>query len=222
MPENDPLRNTSLSHQIAEKITNQIMSGELQPGEKIIEANYAKEFGTSRAPIRESLYLLATDGLIERIPRRGAVVKGYSEMEVYDLLELRMMLEGLAMKRLADLEQKQSTIKQMEDTIKEMDALDSRDDKAYALLNQTFHLYLIEMSGSKTIKDMYTRLSRQLLVLQRMSFLEEAHVRKSIEEHKVILDLIKKGLVEEARVILDMHNQGIISRIEQKIFPHKK
>lgn len=222
MPEKEPLLHTSLSHQIAEKITNQIISGELQPGEKIIEANYAKEFGTSRAPIRESLYLLATDGLIERIPRRGAIVKGYSEMEVYDLLELRMMLEGMAMKRLANLEQKQQTIERMEETIKEMDALNSSDDKTYALLNQTFHLYLIEMSGSKIIKDMYTRLSRQLLVLQRMSFLEEAHVRKSIEEHKVILDLIKKGLVEEARVILDLHNKGVINRIEQKIFPHKK
>src|SRR5699024_7488088 len=96
MGKNLTVDNNSLSHIIAEKITEQIIRGAIRPGEKIVETVYAEEFGTSRAPVREALYLLTIQGLVERIPRRGAVVKGYSDDEIRNILEIRMFLESLA------------------------------------------------------------------------------------------------------------------------------
>jgi DNA-binding GntR family transcriptional regulator len=208
--------NNSLSHRIAEKITNEIMTGELKPGEKIIESTYAEEFGTSRAPIREALYLLATDGLIERIPRKGAIVKGYTEDEVYDLLEMRMVLESLAMKRIKIRGVYAQILSEMEKLIVSMSQAEG-DNKRYASLNLEFHMLIIEMSKSEIIKEMYWRLGRPLLAIQRMSFLEEVHIKKSMEEHRLILDLLKESLIDEAIVLLEKHNHSVIKRVEYKL-----
>jgi DNA-binding GntR family transcriptional regulator len=212
---NQLFTNNSLSHRIAEKITNQIMTGELKPGEKILESTYADEFGTSRAPIRESLYLLATEGLIERIPRKGAIVKGYTKDEVYDLLEMRMVLESLAMKRIKVRGVNAQILGEMEQLLGEMSEVEG-NDKQYASLNREFHMLIIKMSNSEIIRDMYWRLGRPLLVLQRMSFLEEEHIKKSLEEHRFIVDLLKKNLIDEAIVLLEKHNNSVIKRIENK------
>ncbi|KZM53092.1 MULTISPECIES: GntR family transcriptional regulator [Aeribacillus] len=214
MKNNQLFYNHSLSHKIAEKITNQIMAGELKPGEKIIESTYAEEFGTSRAPIRESLYLLENEGLIERIPRKGAVVKGYTEDEVYDLLEMRIVLESLAMKRIKVRGINEEILKKMEQLVQKMSEVD--DEKQYANLNQEFHMLIIEMSKSEIIKEMYWRLGRPLLVLQRISFLEEEHIKKSLKEHRIILDLLKENLIDEALVLLENHNHSVIKRVENK------
>lgn len=190
------------------------MAGELKPGEKIIESTYAEEFGTSRAPIRESLYLLENEGLIERIPRKGAVVKGYTEDEVYDLLEMRIVLESLAMKRIKVRGINEEILKKMEQLVQKMSEVD--DEKQYANLNQEFHMLIIEMSKSEIIKEMYWRLGRPLLVLQRISFLEEEHIKKSLKEHRIILDLLKENLIDEALVLLENHNHSVIKRVENK------
>jgi DNA-binding GntR family transcriptional regulator len=216
MKENESFFNPSLSHKIAEKITDQIVAGELKPGEKIIEALYAEEFGTSRAPVRESLYLLATDGLIERIPRKGAIVKGYSQAEVYDLLELRIVLESLAIKRIKTRGINEQFINEMEELVRKMSDVEG-DDKQYASLNLEFHTCIIQMSKSDIIKEMYSRLGRPLLALQRMSFLEEQHIKKSIEEHRLILDLLNKSQIDAANAILEKHNHDVIERIEKEI-----
>ncbi|HEX7065957.1 MAG TPA: GntR family transcriptional regulator, partial [Bacillales bacterium] len=156
-----PIDNNSLSNIIAERITEQIMTGELQPGEKIVETTYAEQYGTSRAPIREALYLLAIEGLVERVPRKGAVVKGYTNFEMYDLLAIRMMLENLAMKRIAEKGIRLSIIEEMESLIPLMEKVQSHE--RYAELNHQFHSLIIKMSRSEVVMNMYSRLGLPLL-----------------------------------------------------------
>lgn len=110
----------ALSNLIAEHIAEQIITGELKPGQKLIENDYAAEYGTSRAPVREAFYLLTIEGLVERIPRKGTVVKGYTEEEIYDLLEIRILLESLAMKRIMKHGIDSSVMEEMEQILHEM------------------------------------------------------------------------------------------------------
>jgi DNA-binding GntR family transcriptional regulator len=208
--------NNSLSHIIAEKITEQIMTGELQPGEKVVETVYADEYGTSRAPIREALYLLTIEGLVERIPRKGAIVKGYTESEIYDLLEIRMMLETLALERIATSGVNDLFLEEMENLIPLMEQTE-HDNKSYAQLNQKYHLNIIQMSNSEIIKNMYSRLGIPLLSLQRMSFLEEKNIQKSVHEHRLINSMLKENRIEEAKEILQKHNQDVIGRVEDTL-----
>lgn len=212
--------NNALSKIIAEKMTEQMMTGELQPGEKIVETAYAKEFGTSRAPIREALYLLAIEGLVERVPRKGAVVKGYTNFEMYDLLEIRMVLENLAMKRIAENGCDSGLVEQMDELIPLMEQVEGHE--GYADLNHKFHSLIVRMSGSEIIINMYSRLGLPLLTLQTMSFLEERHMMKSLREHRMIVDMFKNNQIDRAHEILQKHNQDVIGRIEDTLAMKKK
>ncbi|WP_050183962.1 GntR family transcriptional regulator [Domibacillus robiginosus] len=206
--------NNALSNSIAEHITEQIIAGDLQPGEKLIEQNYAEEYGTSRAPVREAIYLLAIEGLVERIPRKGAVVREYTENEIYDLLEIRNMLENMAMDRIKKHGADPEVLKEMNQLLKEMRK--AEDIHSYTQLNHSFHMCLIKMSKSETIRNVYSRLGWPLLRVQSLSFAREGNVQKSIAEHELIMQLlIEKNMTELADILLK-HNKDVISSLHQK------
>lgn len=205
----------ALSNRIAEHITEQIITGELKPGEKLIENTYAEEYGTSRAPVREALFLLTLEGLVERIPRKGAVVKGYTEREIYDLLEIRTMLESMAMKRIAENGVVPEIVVQMDSILKEMKK--EKGVSSYTKLNHSFHMCLIQMSNSDVIKNMYSRLELPLLTIQSISFTHEGNIEKSVAEHSIIVQLLQSGNVSEAADILNKHNHDVITSIQKRL-----
>ncbi|MCM3670744.1 GntR family transcriptional regulator [Mesobacillus maritimus] len=199
--------NNSLSRLIAEQITEEIITGKLQPGDKLIETNYAEEFGTSRAPIREAFYLLTIDGLVERIPRKGSVVKGYSAQDKIDLLEIRMFLETLALDRITKVGASESILQTMEELQAKME---NENPMEYTKLNQKFHMAIIEMSNSEIIRMMYARLGLPLTSLQRITFEGKANRKKSLQEHRQILDFIHRGEFEKAKSILIENHQNLL------------
>ncbi|MCM3790515.1 GntR family transcriptional regulator [Domibacillus sp. 8LH] len=207
-------KNNALSNSIAEHITEQIIAGDLQPGEKLIEQNYAEEYGTSRAPVREAIYLLAIEGLVERIPRKGAVVKEYTENEIYDLLEIRNTLENMAMDRIKKYGTDPEVLKEMNQLLKEMKK--AEDVHSYTQLNHSFHMCLIKMSKSETIRNVYSRLGWPLLRVQSLSFAREGNVQKSIAEHELIIQLLTEKNMTELADILVKHNEDVISSLQQK------
>jgi DNA-binding GntR family transcriptional regulator len=211
------LINNSLSNKIAERITQQIITGELKPGEKLVEYTYAQEYGTSRAPVREAFYLLTIEGLVERIPRKGAVVKEYTEAEIIDLLEIRIMLESLAMKRIQERGVDQSILTQMEEILEVME--EERDYRNYTKLNYSFHMCLIDMSKSEIVKNKYVSMELPLLKIQSMSFANEGNIEKSVKEHQIIIDLLKRDRVAEALTTLNKHNEDVIVSIQNRLKP---
>ncbi|MFG6150368.1 GntR family transcriptional regulator [Halobacillus sp. B23F22_1] len=213
------LNYNALSNQIAERISEQIILGELKPGEKIVENVYAAEYGTSRAPVREAIYLLTIEGLVERIPRKGAIVKEHTEHEINDLLEVRIMLEALAMKRIKEKGVEQSTLNEMEALYEKM--ISEKDTTNYTELNHSFHWSLIEMSKSETIKKMYSRLELPLLRVQNISFGGEGNIKKSVREHKILVDLLNKNKVDEAAELLQQHNYDVITSIQTQLFDNQ-
>ncbi|MGO4110482.1 GntR family transcriptional regulator [Paenibacillus sp. YAF4_2] len=74
----------SLPQQIYRHILKKIIARELNAGDKIVEEEIAKELNTSRAPVREALYLLQVEGIVERLPRRGTIVKPFTQQEIVD------------------------------------------------------------------------------------------------------------------------------------------
>ncbi|WP_019119459.1 GntR family transcriptional regulator [Brevibacillus massiliensis] len=209
------LSKNALSNRIAEHITEQIITGELKPGEKLIENTYAEEYGTSRAPVREAIFLLSIEGLVERIPRKGAVVKGYTEAEIYDLLEIRTMLESLAMKRIEEHGVDTEVIEKMDQVLQEMK--DEKAIKKYTQYNYAFHMCLIEMSKSQVIKNVYSRLELPLQRVQSLSFANEGKIEKSVSEHSIIVRMLKDGKIAEAARILEKHNSDVIESIQKSL-----
>ena len=98
----DNTSRSSFPERIAQVLADEIVERTLLSGERLQEQKLAERFGTSRAPIREALYLLVREGLVERVPRRGAVVKRYSAREIRELYKIRVNLEELALERDCD------------------------------------------------------------------------------------------------------------------------
>ncbi|MBD1379437.1 GntR family transcriptional regulator [Metabacillus arenae] len=207
--------NNALSDSIAKHITEQIITGELKPGEKLVEHIYAEEYGTSRAPVREAIYLLAIEGLVERIPRKGAVVKEYTENEIYDLLEIRNMLENMGMDRIKKHGTNQNLLEEMKQILMQMKSMDNV--YTYTQLNHSFHMYLIMMSKSETIKNMYLRLGWPLLRVQSVSFTNEGNIEKSITEHELIIQFLEEQKLDELSKLLAKHNEDVILSVQKML-----
>ena len=82
----------SLPQQIAKHILRKILKRELQPGSKIVEEDISTELNISRAPVREALYLLQADGIIERMPRKGCIVASFTDREIIEYTEATISL----------------------------------------------------------------------------------------------------------------------------------
>lgn len=83
----------SLVEVATRRLRDEILSGQLQPGERLIEESIRRRYAISRAPLREALRLLAQQGLVEHLPRRGARVATWSDVDVQQLFEVRAVLE---------------------------------------------------------------------------------------------------------------------------------
>ncbi|WP_144552497.1 GntR family transcriptional regulator [Bacillus sp. X1(2014)] len=210
----------ALSNHIAEHITDQIIKGELIPGDKLVEHIYAEEYGTSRAPVREAIYLLSIEGLVERIPRKGAVVKEYTVNEIYDLLEIRNMLETMAIERIGRNGIDQADLQKMADILEEMK--DKTEVHHYTQLNHSFHMTLVEMSKSETIKTMYSRLGWPLLRIQSLSFSNDGNIEKSVREHQMLIEFLREENIQEAANLLKHHNEDVILSMRKKLSSQNK
>jgi DNA-binding GntR family transcriptional regulator len=211
----DKIVNNALSNLIKERIVEEIILGKIKSGEKLVEMKYAEEFGTSRAPIREAFYLLSQEGFVQKIPRKGTVVKGFTSEEIKDLLEIRNFLEDLALQKLQHAAISH-LFERMEQIIQAMEQPEIAA-KEYARLNYEFHYQLILASKSDVIMNAYSRLGTPLLSLQTMSFEAQEHIKKSLEEHKRIAQFFREGAMDEARKLLAKHNTDVFTRIEKYV-----
>ena len=83
----------SLVEATTRRLRDEILSGDLEPGARLIEEQICQRFSISRAPLRESLRLLVQQGLVEHLPRRGARVTIWSDEDIRQLFEIRAVLE---------------------------------------------------------------------------------------------------------------------------------
>lgn len=206
----------ALSKSVAEKIMEQILNGELKPGDKIVESVYAEMFSTSRSPIREAIYLLATEGLIERVPRKGAFIKGYTFNEVQDLLDVRNHLEILAAQRIKEPNKKKHLLEEMKRILEEMDHCSSQKD--YTHLNYEFHFTLIKFSESAVIEGVYSKIVLPLVRVQSLHFKTEETINKSRDDHHKIYEFLKNNQVDELISLLHEHTGDVIFNIRRQVF----
>lgn len=203
----------SLPSIIARQIATDIFNEKLSAGQQIIEDRYAEDFGTSRAPVREALYLLAIEGLIERVPRRGAYVKRYNKQDIKDLYEVRLALELIAVNRIQPPIE-ESQISKMDQIIVNMEtAISEGSHEKYTQLNSEYHIHLITLSKSEVLKNLYSRLGSPLMALQKLSFIKLKDIEDSLADHRILWSLLLTGKRTTAEAVLKEHNQEALERI---------
>ena len=181
-----------LTAQVAGAIRDMIVQDELQPGERIRERQLAERLRVSRTPLREALKVLATEGLVELLPNRGAVVSNPAAESVRDLLQVLGVLEALggelAAERASDEE-----IAEVKALHFEMLAAYARKDRLqYFKMNQPIHRAIIEASRNEALVEAHGRINARLYRVRYRSNLLNRKWHTAIEEHESILRALER------------------------------
>lgn len=150
-PNRGGLNREVLSSQVKDRILQWIFEGELPPGSRIVETRVAKQLGVSQAPVREALRDLASVGIVEVAPYRGASVREPSRSELIEAMAVRGELEAIgarwAAERITD-----STLEKLRRQIEAMqEAARDGDTHQHALANTLFHQTIMESSGNRSL-----------------------------------------------------------------------
>ena len=134
-----------------------VVSGDMQPGERLSEINVSERLGLSRTPVRAALARLEQEGLLESIPSGGYSVRSFTEADVADAIELRGVLEGTAARLAAERGVQPTRLAAMKGLLARLDEIvavapDSMDLDAYMALNAEFHVTLAQLSGSRIVQ----------------------------------------------------------------------
>jgi DNA-binding GntR family transcriptional regulator len=211
-----------MSEKLFELISNAIIDGHLSPGASITEPELARQYGVSRAPLREALRRLEERQLLQRNPYRGMRVVEPSARMIAELYEIREVLEGMACRRVALLITDADVARFRETLADERRAIASRSTLPLArpggsrFLN--FHTLIAEISGNQ---ELLLLLNREIWRLLRADYQRRIHrpeeLRKSHAEHLGILKALMGHDPDLAELLMRRHVVNTRLRREQAI-----
>ncbi len=194
-----------MAEQGYEQLREAIVSGRLQPNERLVEAELSRELEVGRAVVRAALARLEQEGLVERERNRGARVRMINEREAVEILEARTVLEGLtaryAAKR-ADAE----AVRNLRAILTEMRArLESGDLLGASDQNARLHERLREAADHPTSARLIAGLRSQLVRFQYRTILVPGRRERSYSEHEAIVEAIARNDPDGAEAAMRAH-----------------
>lgn len=205
-PENGfPEDKSTLADSIRRTLADEIFSGEIKINHRLDEQDLANRFNVSRTPVREALRQLATAGLVEIKPRRGAVVVPSDPELIGQAFEAAAELEALAARKAA-MRASLSEMVDLQELFETCDAAVSADGpEQYSSANRRFHDKIGELSGNVSLVAA-TRIVRiQTAPYQRARFSQEDERRQSQSEHAEILNAICRQDADAAARTMKEH-----------------
>ena len=194
-----------------------ILTGELKPGERLMEIHLANKLGVSRTPIREAIRKLELEGLVTMIPRRGAEVAQITEKSMNDVLEVRRAMDALctelACERIS--EEEVQALKDASDNFAE--AAKSKDIRKCAQADVAFHDIILKATGNMRLVQLVNNLAEQMY-RYRFEYLKDVSRYSSLtEEHRLIYESIKnrdkEAAIRAAELHIDNQEKAIINQI---------
>ena len=174
-----------LHEEATERLRDLIVQGRLAPGARLNERLLTAQLGVSRTPLREAFKVLATEGMVELLPNRGAIVAPMDPARLAETLAVMDALEALA-GELACARATEAQVNEIRALHYEMLAYHARGDLAgYLKFNQAIHLKIVKFSGNAVLYNTYRQLTgnvhraRTLVNLSKERW--DAEVRKQGE-----------------------------------------
>lgn len=182
-----------------------IITGELKPGERLMEIKLANELGVSRTPVREAIRKLELEGLVIMTARKGAEVAPINEKDLREVLEIRRTLEGLACE-LAAVNAGKEDIKHFKELNKSINQAVIDDNiEEITLQDVEFHEAIYRITGNKRLIQMLHQLKEHIF-RYRLEYIKDMKDKRSIvEEHEMIIKAIADKNIKNARKEIERH-----------------
>lgn len=211
----DDLANETLAGRIADRLKRQIVTGQLKPGQKLVEKEIAAAFNVSRTPLREALGRLVNDGLAVSVSYRGIFVRRIDPAQTREIYELRIGVEGLAA-MLAAERGSAADVARLKALLAAMDSERTGDDSAdLKLLNEQFHRGIAEATGNRLLVERVDALWSWVSLARTGSWSATGRGETSRAEHHAIYEAIARHDAAGARQLAEDHVKRAWSSVEQ-------
>ena len=194
-----------------------ILTGELKPGERLMEIHLAERLGVSRTPIREAIRKLELEGLVTMIPRRGAEVAQITEKSMSDVLEVRRALDALCVELACDRITEEE-LARLEQACSDFEAaVKTRDNKVIAQADVKLHDIIVQATVNSRLIQLVNNLSEQMYRYRFEYIKDSSRHENLVEEHRIIYESILKKDKETASRAAETHIDNQKNAIIQQI-----
>ena len=194
-----------------------ILTGELKPGERLMELHLADRLGVSRTPVREAIRRLELEGLVTMIPRRGAEVAQITEKSMSDVLEVRRTLDALCAELACDritgegLDKLRKACDQFEQCV------GTKDSRKIAQADVALHDIIVQATGNQRLIQMVNNLSEQMYRYRFECIKDSSQHETLVKEHRIIYESIvnkdRDTAARAAKLHIDNQKKAIIRQI---------
>ena len=188
--------------EIVTSLQERISDRKIPPGVKLVEQDLSKEFGVSRTAIREALADLENQGLVNRKPNKGTVVRKVEPESLLEIYEIREVLEGLAARLAAEKTRpedwedlKREFGKPFEQIVKNLQF------EEYLNLITKFRKRMVEKANNRELSKYIDSIYAQIRIVQRRVIILPGRIQKAIHEHREVLDAIIEGDPDKAEAM---------------------
>ena len=212
-----PITRRSLHDEVVTRVRDLIIEGALAPGTRIHEGQLCDKLGISRTPLREALKVLASEGLIELMPNRGAVVRKPTPPEVLETLVVIGALEALAAEYAcrgasdAEIAELRAIHQRM------LEFYAARDRLEYFKLNQSIHSAIIRLSGNRTLAATHDTLQARIKRVRFMGNDRDEQWQNSIAEHEEMILALEARDPARLGAVLRLHMENAWKRVRDAL-----
>jgi DNA-binding GntR family transcriptional regulator len=203
-----------LVDEVTRRLREQIIRGELKPGQRIVEREIAQKIGVSRTPVREAVRRLESEGLLAITPNKGAIVTSLDLDDMKEIYLMRSVLEGLAARAAADYvtDEDLAELHEIQDAIRE--AVQAR---RYSLLNEintSFHFRLYDISPWARLNQVIKSLWMDVKRMRATTLSWPGRAERVVEEHELILQLLKDKNAQAVEEAVRTHVMNALKTLE--------
>jgi DNA-binding GntR family transcriptional regulator len=210
-----PVEQRTLSDEAADRIRVAIRNGTLAPGTRLIERDLAERMGMSRIPVREAIQRLVEEGLIRKLPHRGAIVYIPTREEIEEISSLRMVLERFVAERVISRwsGEHEQVLRQIVQEMRE--AALQRDLQQVGALDYRFHLTLWQIAEHQLLLEVISGLRSRInrFLYEANDALTMAELDMHISDHDKLIDIVKSGDLAATQAAFVRHVSGAKDRI---------
>jgi DNA-binding GntR family transcriptional regulator len=199
------------THLAYERIRQAIVEGRYRPGHRLVEQRVGQDLDLSRTPVREALFRLEAEGLVESVRNRGATVRTLTRQDILDVYDLRASLEALAAERAADraTDERIASLEDANDEFRKAIPLVAPDDLGGLRLlhaaNDRFHAGLVALSGNRRLEQNLARTVSAPLVFISFRQYTTDELQRSMLFHELILQAVARHDGRRASALMAEH-----------------
>ena len=217
MPKDRRIHQPSLVRMAADAIREMVLSGELRPGDRLVEERLTDELGISRPPLREALRVLEQEGLLLSTPRRGVMVTPLSAQDVYEIFTLRTTYERMAVELGVPCTDPE-LLERCRRALEAMTLAARAEDRGqFVRASFEFHSSIVGLARHRRLEDAYRGLSLQLhLYMAANTRAREEHhesLDAKVERHRRLLASVETG--DREHVLSELANHGDRTFLEE-------